>query len=108
MSSPVLPILLVANYFVALVLLGGLWRKEAGIVAKCLWSAVLLVPFAGPIFHAAFFNPAPPMPPHRREGVNPYVAPFSKKIIDIDHGLPEATTRQQRKRKRRDAKREAP
>ncbi len=98
MSSPVLPILLVANYFVALVLLGGLWRKETGLVPKCLWSAVLLVPFAGPIFYAGFFNPAPPMPPHRRVGVSHHIAPNGKEIIDSDHGIPEITGRAKRRR----------
>ncbi len=106
MSSPVLPILLVANYFVALILLCGLWRKETGAITKCLWSVVLLVPFAGPIFYAGFFNPAPPMPPHRRAGVNPHVAPNGNEVIDAGHGVAQASTRQQRKRKRRDAKRE--
>ncbi len=99
MNSPLLPILLIAYYLVALALIVILWKKKVSYLSKVVWSVIILLPFAGLIFYAAFFNPAPPLEPRKRVGVSEYITPAGKERIDSDHGILELNTRNMRRSK---------
>ena len=100
MNSPLIPILLIANYVIAVALIVLLWKKNVNYLKKVIWSVIILVPFAGLIFYAAFFNPAPPLEPRKRVGVSEYITPAGKERIDSDHGILELNTRNMRRSKK--------
>jgi len=87
METKIVTIVLLAHFIFAISLIIRLWRRESGYIANTLWSVIILIPIFGPILYGAFFNPPESLPPHKRQGVHEYVAPFSKEIIDITHGV---------------------
>ncbi len=48
---------LVLHFIIAIVLMISLWRKDETILAKFIWSLIILVPFIGPVIYGAFFDP---------------------------------------------------
>lgn len=100
MNSPLIPILLISYYMLAVVIIFTLLKKNVSGVRKIVWSIIVLTPFFGVVFYSAFFNPPKPLPSHKRMGVSAYITPGGKSGIDSDHGLPDPNNARNIRRKK--------
>jgi len=61
-----LKVAVVASEVVSVVCLAALWCGHDSPVAKLLWTALVVVPFFGPLAYAVWHDPPPPSDPTDR------------------------------------------
>lgn len=73
MVDPMLPIaVLAAGALISLATLAHLWAlQRAPLWKKALWSIALCVPYVGPVFYGALFEPLLPHRPEHKASEHP-------------------------------------
>lgn len=80
-------IALAINYVLVLISLYYLYKSPVSSLSKVVWSIALLLPLIGLVFFWFTYGAPPPLPGHKRQGVNHHIAHGAKENMDRDHGV---------------------
>jgi len=65
--------ILIVGWLISLLCIVHLWVvRRARLLKRIAWSVALLVPYLGPLFYGALFEPLPAQPEHVRARENDY------------------------------------